>query len=293
MDSTRPFRIFIRIFEAGSFSAVAKELGVSQSTVSKQLAALETQLGALLFTRTTRQLKPTEEAIGLYEPVRRMLETADAIKSLDRRQSRATGTLRLSLPSAFGRRKIIPLLPEFLALEPDVSLDISLTDRVVDLVAEGIEVAIRLGDLSSSSLVARRIGSYSQYTLATPEYLRKHGYPNTPADLEKHNCIIHGRSGGGRWQYDSEYGHYAIDVNGTMNADDAEAVRDLALADVGIALVPDWIAKDDIDSGRLEVLLTEYFPPVRSIHAVFQQRQFMPPRVQAFLNFITLELDST
>ncbi|MAA75876.1 MAG: LysR family transcriptional regulator [Salinisphaeraceae bacterium] len=291
MDSTRPFHIFVRIFEVGSFSAVARELELSQSTVSKQLAALEAHLGVRLFTRTTRQLTPTNEAIELYESVKQMLDTTEVIRTRDRQTSAASGTLKLSLPGAFGRQKIIPILPEFLALYPNLSVDISLTDRMVDLVAEGIELAIRLGDLSSSSLVARRIGSYSQHLLASQKYIDQHGRPADPGQLSEHNCVVYGHAATtARWTFDSEFGHHAVDVQGRVSADDAEALYRLVCDDVGIGLVPDWAINESEKAGRVIRVLEDYYPPPQSIHAVFLQRHYLPQRVQSFLEFVTDKL---
>lgn len=290
MDALQPYTAFVRTFEAGSFSAVAREMGTSQSGVSKQIAALESSLGVQLFARTTRRLQPTAEALKLYEHVRQLLDAVEALKSATGRSAIASGTLRLTIPSSYGRRRICPQLPRFLERFPQVQLDILLTDQVVDLVEEGMELAIRIGNLSPSTLMARPIGVVDLMLVATPEYLARNGTPEFPGDLAGHPCILYaGGARWSRWEFESETGRHAVEVTGPVRVNDPEAMFQLALAHQGIAMLPDWVIDDEIRTGRLQWLLQEFYPTPQPVSIVYPQTRYLSQRARSFIDFFVSE----
>lgn len=287
MDALQSYTAFVRSFEAGSFSAVAREMGTSQSAVSKQIAALENSLGVQLFSRTTRRLQPTAEALQLYEHVRQLLDAMDALKSASGRQAVASGTLRLTLPSSFAQRRIIPLLPGFLEKFPEVHLDIVLTDQVLDLVEEGLELGVRIGNLAPSTLMARPIGVIEQVLVASPPYLARHGTPETPQDLSTHSCVLYGSSPRWtRWEFESETGRHAVEVGGAVRVNDPQAMFELVCAHQGIALVPDWVIRDEIASGRVCWLMQDFYPIPQPVNFVYPQTRFLSQRARSFIDYI-------
>ena len=270
MDPLQAYSAFVRAFEAGSFSAVAREMRSTQSAVSKQIAALEKSLGVQLFARTTRRLQPTGEALRLYEHVRQLLDVVESLKTTNDRETKVSGTLRMTIPSSYGRRQICPKLPTFMQRFPDVRLDIVLTDQVVDLIGEGCELGIRLGNLAASTLMARPIGSIEQILVASSEYLIRRGVPESPVELAEHPCIVYG--GGSRWtrwEFESESGRHVVDVGGPAHINDPEAMYELVCAHQGIALIPDWVIGDDIKTGRVQWLLQDYYPLAQRVSAYF------------------------
>ena len=290
MDALQSYTAFVRSFEAGSFSAVAREMGTSQSAVSKQIAALENSLGIQLFSRTTRRLQPTAEALQLYEHVRQLLDAMDALKSASGRQAVASGTLRLTLPSSFAKRRIIPLLPGFLEKFPQVKLDIVLTDQVLDLVEEGLELGVRIGNLAPSTLMARPMGVIDQVLVASPQYLKKHGTPESPLDLSNHSCVLY--SGGirwTRWEFESETGRHAVEVSGPVRVNDPQAMFELVCAHQGIALVPDWVISDEIKSGRVQWLMQDFYPIPQPVNFVYPHTRFLSQRARSFIDYILAE----
>jgi DNA-binding transcriptional LysR family regulator len=290
MHPHQAYSAFVRTFEAGSFSAVAREMGTSQSAISKQIAALEVSLGVQLFARTTRRLQPTAEALALYGHVRQLLDAVETLKTVHGLEAKASGTLRMSLPSAYGRHQIGPLLPKFLARFPNVRLDILLTDQAVDLIEEGLELGIRIGDLEASTLVTRSLGTIEYFLVATPEYLKRRGVPESPVDLVEHACILYsGGSRGTRWEFESENGRHAVEVSGPTYINDPDAMYGLVRADQGIALVPNWIVGDDIASGRVRWLLQDYYPLAQPVSVVYPQTRFLSQRARSFIDFVLAE----
>jgi len=290
VDALQSYTAFVRSFEAGSFSAVAREMGTSQSAVSKQIAALENSLGIQLFSRTTRRLQPTAEALQLYEHVRQLLDAMDALKSASGRKAVASGTLRITLPSSYAQRRIIPLLPGFLEKFPQVNLDIQLTDQVLDLVEEGLELGVRIGNLAPSTLMARPIGVIEQVLVASPQYLQKHGTPESPLDLSNHSCVLYG---GGtrwmRWEFESETGRHAVEVSGPVRVNDPQAMFELVCAHQGIALVPDWVISDEIKSGRVHWLMQDFYPIPQPVNFVYPHTRFLSQRARSFIDYILAE----
>jgi len=294
MDVLQTYAAFVRACESGSFSAVARDLGTSQSSISKQIAALESELGVQLFARTTRRLTPTSEAMRLYEHVRQMLDAVEEMRANKDRKPVASGLLRIAMPTSFGRRRISPLVSKYLSQHPLVQLDLVLTDQPLDLVEEGIELEIRVGTLASSTLMARPIGIAEQLLVATPEYLARAGMPDSPSDLAHHSCILYsGTARPNRWEFESEHGRHAVELPGLVRVNDPDAMYEMVLAGLGIALVPDWVIGRDTEEGRVRWLLQDYYPTPQPVNFVYPQTRFLSSRARSFIEFTLSELRST
>src|SRR3954451_16643593 len=227
MDRIDCFRAFVRSLEGGSFSAAAKELGIGQPTVSKRIALLEAEFATQLFVRTTRKLRPTPEALRIYDLARQILGNFDLAKaSVEEASPRPSGTFLLGLPSSFGRRYMMPIIAEYVRTYPEVRVDVRLSERFVNLVEEGVELALRIGQLQSSTLVARRLGMIRRYLVATPTYLHGRPLPRTPEDLAAHHCIVYSRlPASHEWIFESEHGRHVASIGGPLLVDDADAME--------------------------------------------------------------------
>lgn len=287
MDRLYQMRLYVRVVETGNFSAVARELGTIQPTVSKQLAALEEHLGVRLLNRTTRQLSPTEAGRKYYDRCRHILdEVTDLEASLSDLQNRPTGLLRVNAPVAFGQLYMLPLVFRFRRLYPGLALDLTLNDRYVDLVQEGIDVALRFGELADSQVVARRVGGVNRVCVASPAYLRARGTPRSPADLSSHNCITYNYLFSNEWQFEGSQGPMSLRVTGDFRANSALTIRAAVLEGIGIANMPGVFVQEDIDKGRLTRVLADYGPPPVDVHAVYPSARFLSSKVRLFLDFV-------
>ena len=283
--------VFVRIVETGSFSAVAREMGMTQPTVSKQLTALERKLKTRLLNRSTRQLSLTEAGSAYYESSKRIIDTVhEAEGNLGVLQSQLTGVLRVNTSIGLGQAYLGPLLLQFQKNHPGLSLDISYADRFVDLVEEGIDVAIRIGKLNDSTLAARRIGSSMRTVIATPAYLKQHGAPKVPQDLVNHNCLLYAYlSTGNEWTFNSPGGEIRVKVSGNFRANNGEAIRQAVFDNLGIAVSPDWLILRELEEGRLVSILPEYAPPPAEINAVYPSARHVSAKVRAFTEFVRAE----
>ena len=290
MDAIQAYTAFVRSFEAGSFSAVAREMGISQSAVSKQIASLEATFGAQLFARTTRKLTPTTEALQLYEHVRQLLDAVESLRSAAGKRAIASGTLRITLPAAYGRLQICPRLPGFLEQFPLVKVEMLLTDQIVDLVEEGLELGVRIGTLPPSTLMARPIGIVDQVLVATPEYLSRSRAPESPSDLAGHACVLYSKTARwSRWEFESDSGRHAVEVDGPIRCNDHQVMLELVCAHQGVALVPDWVAADALKSGRVVSLLPDFYPIPLPVHVVYPQTRFLSHRARSFIDYLVAE----
>ncbi len=291
MDLIEPIRTFLRVVEAGSFSAVAAERRTSQPTISRQVAALEAHLGARLLARSTRALSLTDEGQRFLEHARRVVEAlGEAEAAVGRRMGRPGGTLRLSCPVVFGRLHVVPRLRRFLDRYPDIAVDLVMNDGFTDLVEEGIDLAIRVGEITDPGLVARRIGATRRVTVAAPAYLAARGSPAAPGDLVGHDCIVYTRlATANRWHFDGPAGPLVVPVRGRFQVNSSEGVREAVLIGLGIGVVPIWVMADAIASGRAVVLLEAYEPRRLPMHAVYASRRFVPARVRAMIDFLDAE----
>jgi DNA-binding transcriptional LysR family regulator len=288
LDRLTGLEVFAKVAGAGSLSAAARAMGMSQTMVTKHLAALESRLGVKLFHRTTRRLSITEAGRNYLESSGRVLaeiEAADAAVAADRVEPR--GLLRLNAPVSFGTRQIAPLLAEFAQRHPRVTVELGLNDRLVDLAEEGWDLAIRIGNLSNSSLIARRIAPCRIVVCAAPSYLEAHGTPRTVASLADHNCLgytLSQRTPIDRWVFGADLG---VQISGNLRANNGDALRAAAIAGQGIIHQPTFIVADDIREGRLVALpLDQPTVELGGIYAVFLPDRHPPARVRAFIDFI-------
>jgi DNA-binding transcriptional LysR family regulator len=271
VDRLTDIALFLKVLDLGSISAAARHLDLSIAVASKRLQRLEQELGVRLLHRTTRHVHATAEGVALADQGRQLVEV--------------TGTLRVSTSPTFGRLYISPRIPEFLALHPGVKLSIHFSDEVVDLVSAGFDMAIRIGTLEDSRLIARRLASNQRVLCASPDYLRKHGRPATPADLQHHQCLVQIGAQGrpSTWRLKGSSGReVTARINSYLESNLGDSLRDAALAGLGIALHSTWHVCDDLRAGRLETVLPDYPVADTAIYAIMPQRRLVPARVRAF-----------
>ncbi|MBN8534407.1 MAG: LysR family transcriptional regulator [Rhizobiales bacterium] len=293
-DTLALYQTFLRVVEAGSFTAIANERNTSQPTISRHIAALEDHLGCLLFHRTTRSLTLTDDGRQFYEQARVALDAvASAESAVGKRKGKPTGRLKLSCAVVMGRLQILPRLPRFLARYPDVEVDLSMSDGFTDLVEEGIDLAIRVGELTDPGLIARRIGTTRRVVAATPEYLARKGEPRTPAELADHDCIIYSRlATGANWPFMTAEGTTSIAVKGRLHVNNTEGVRAAVLNGVGIGILPLWHFVDrEIETGKVKVLLTKFETKSHPINAVYPSRRHLSLKVRAMIDFLAAEFE--
>jgi DNA-binding transcriptional LysR family regulator len=290
MDRFHLMQLFVRIVEAGSFSAVAREMNMIQPTVSKQLTALEEKLGVRLLNRTTRKLSLTEAGREYHERCKRILDDVQDLESeVSELQNRPTGTLRVNAPVAFGQLYLVPLSFQFRRKYPGLAIDASLNDRYIDLIQEGIDVAIRFGELEDSQLVARHVGSSARICVASPAYLQARGRPRVPVDLKSHNCITYTYLFGNEWRFDGPGGSQPVRVFGDYRANSGLTIRAAALEGIGIANVPAFVVREDVESGRLVQVLAEYGPAPVRISAVYPSARLLSRKVKLFVDYMQQE----
>ena len=291
MDLLQVMRVFARVAETSSFSGVARELGMSQPTVSKHIAALEEHLGARLVSRTTRKLTLTEDGRLFYEHCRHIDEAVtEAEAAIGRRRLAPAGLVRIGAPVAFGRLHVAPRLRRLLDRYPELRVELVMSDGFVDLVEQGIDLAIRVGELQDPNLVARRIGTTVRVTVAAPDYFERHGVPETPYDLVHHNCIVYTPlATGNEWHFEGRDGPIRVRVHGNYRANNSEAVREGVIAGIGIAVSPIWLFRDEIKKRLVRVVLRDYEPKRLPIHAVYPTRRFVPAKVRAVIDFLADE----
>ena len=282
--------VFAAVVEHGSLTRAAPGLGLSPSAVSRLIARLEDRLGVRLLQRTTRRVTPTAEGRLFYERAREILDEIDAAEELvGAGRLRPRGTLRVSLSHGFGMSRIVPLVPGFSDRYPDIELQLAFADRRLDLVSEGIDVAIRLGPIRDEALIARRLADHGRIVCAAPAYLPRHGTPATPADLAGHNCILFDQPDYlNHWPFRGADGTVErVRVRGNFRSDNGDALFELLLGGLGIANAADFLALPHLAAGRLVPLLAEYAVDERTaIHAVYPQRRHLPAKVRAFIDFL-------
>ena len=293
MDRVGDLALFLRVLDLGSITAAAHSLDLSVAVASQRLKRLEKELGVRLLHRTTRRLHPTPEGAALAEQGRVLVEELETLGAgLREAAQEIAGTLRMTMSASFGRQYVSPRLPAFLARHPKLRLSIHLSDNVVDLVSEGFDLAIRIGALDDSRLVARRIAPNRRVLCASPDYLRRRGRPRQPEDLAHHDCLLLFGSGGRQdvWRLGTPTGgEVAVRVQGRLESNFGEVLRDASLAGEGIVIHSLWHIADDLRAGRLEVLLPDYPLATTAISAVMPQRRLVPPRVRAFTEFLIEE----
>jgi LysR family transcriptional regulator, regulator for bpeEF and oprC len=289
MDVMHSMAVFRRVVEAENFSAVARETNMSQSTVSKHIAALEERLGTKLLNRSTRSIKLTEAGKEYYHHCIRILnDFQEAEASVGKGKIKPTGSIRISTSAAFGRVCILPYLSEFFKTYPDINVELMYDDDYTDLVKEGIDLAIRIGPLEDSTLIARKVGTSPRLVVASPEYLVAHGRPKKPADLIRHDCLIYSlQKTPDLWYFNStQQGEESVRVNGRLKTSSPDALCDATLQGLGISVLYEWHARDYIRRGRLKVILPDYKLTAHDIHAVYPERKFVPQKVKRMIEFL-------
>jgi DNA-binding transcriptional LysR family regulator len=288
MAQFRQISTFVEVVAKGSLSAAARAEGIAPAVIGRRLDALEQRLGVKLLQRTTRKLALTNEGAAFLEDCQRILtELEDAEAAVTERSAHATGHLLVSAPAGFGRQHVAPLLPSFLTEHRDLRTTLNLNDRVVDLIGEGVDVAIRIASLSDSSLVGVKLADNQRVLVATPAYLKRHGTPRTLDDLNKHNCLAFSTDGSQRgWTFRQDGQIVTLKVGGNMGCNDGAVLHDWVLAGKGLAWRSMWEVGGDIDAGRLHTVLDEYAAPGNDIYAVFAQRNHLPLRIRAFVDFL-------
>jgi DNA-binding transcriptional LysR family regulator len=288
MDLIAAFRVFVRVAQAGSFSAVARELNVSQPAVSRQIAALEEHVGERLLQRTTRSLALTDDGKDLLDHALRVLEALEeAETAVGKRRGTVSGTVRLSVPVTFGRLHLVPRLGALLDAHPGLSIDLQLSDQFPDMVAEGVDLKIRAGAIADSTLIVRRIGAVSRYVLAATTYLEAHGRPLRPDDLSAHDCLVFTAAAtASQWHFSGPQGLVTVNVQGRLRSDSGDAIRAAVLDGYGIAALPAWYFLDEIEQGRVQLLLRDWDIPPTPVHLIYPSRRNLPPRVRVTMDFL-------
>ena len=289
MDRLAAMRAFARVAETRSFSEAARRLRVSKSVLSRQVAALEAELGVRLFHRTTRALTPTEIGQAYYQRVSRILADIDeAEQSVGLLQGAPRGRLKVNAPMSFGYLHLAPALPDFLSACPEIEVELAMNDRTVDLIEEGFDVAVRIGRLSDSSLVARKLAPMRLVVCASPAYLAERGAPATPADLKHHDCLLYSNEPAPEeWRFTTPEGNpWAATVHGRLCANNGDTLRIAALRGLGFVRLPTFIVGRDLQAGALVSVLADYVAQDSGLYAVYPQARHLSPKVRVFVDFL-------
>ncbi|MCL4798861.1 MAG: LysR family transcriptional regulator [Burkholderiales bacterium] len=279
---------FARVVEAKSFSEAARRMHASKSRVSKAIAKLERSLGARLLNRSTRGLSLTEVGAAFYEHCARIVEEAEqAEQVVSHLHAEPRGVLKVTASVAFGTLHVAPALPEFLARHPELRIDMTISDRVVDLVEEGYDLGVRITREPGLNLVARKLAPVRRVICATPGYFKRRGVPKNPADLAGHNCLHYTAFGGpSEWRLRGPQKEFAVPVAGSLRINDDEALSQAVLGGLGVALLPTFIIGKELQAGRLQAVLADYVPLEQHVYAVHLPNVHLPPKIRAFVDFL-------
>jgi DNA-binding transcriptional LysR family regulator len=280
--------VFVAVVECGSFSAAAISLGVTKSAVSKRINQLENQLGIKLLHRTTRSLSLTEAGEHYFDYARNALTMAnDGEAAITTLQQSPQGTLRINAPMAFGRIHLAPLVPQFLLNHPQIQVDMEMDDKVIDMVAGSFDIAIRIGKLPDSSLIAKHIAPCVSVLCASPNYLSKHGTPTHPSELATHNCLNYSYfQAGNEWRFTGPEGTVSVVPKGNYIVNNSEALYEGLLAGLGICQMPTFIVGQAVKEGTLNVVLPDYKLPKHAIYAMLTERKHIPAKTRLFIELL-------
>lgn len=290
-------KLFVEVMRRGSFADVARARGVAPSSISRAIAGLEHELGIRLFQRSTRKLEPTEAAMVYFERINAVVDEIETARQIATDVSEEPkGVLRVTTATVFGQSAIVPLLPELANVYPQLSIELLLTDAYLDLVEERIDVAVRLGSLKDSSYIAKRLTNMTFYVCASPDYLYHHGTPQFPGEIGQHNCLLFPRGGYSLdWLFKNSDGDTTqIPISGKYLITNSAAIKQCAIAAMGLALLPDWLVKDDVHAGKLVRLFPEYTVTTSEFESavwiLYPSREYLPLKTRAFIDFLTLRI---
>jgi DNA-binding transcriptional LysR family regulator len=288
--------LFVRIVERGGLAAAGRDMSLSPAMVTERLAAMEAHYGARLLNRTTRSVSLTDEGKLLLEGARQLVsDAADMRSRIKLGVNRISGSVRISASNDLGRNRVAQILDAFMQAHPDISIELLLSDGYVDMAAQGIDLAIRLGNLKDSSLNAVRLGNNRRIVCAAPSYIQAHGAPALPRDLSQHNCLLMrlGLDVDREWSFSESGRTTTVVVNGNRIANDGGLVRQWCVQGYGIALKSHWDVKEDLSAGRLQELLPQFAPPQSAVHALYQGGSSIPKRVRALIDAMVLGFSET
>lgn len=294
MDQLSAIRSFVSVVKSGGFTAAARAESTSQATISKRLASLEDHLGVQLLQRTSRDQSLTQAGADYFDKCQAILAELEEAETAARSQVAVPrGLLRISAAFPLGRLLLAPILPEFLKRYPEIHVDLSLTDRHMDLVAEGIDLSVRAQQMPDSTLVARKLLDNPMFLVASPSYLEEQGTPEKPADLADHNCLIYSSLDSiNHWHFNRKGRDYSVTVTGNLQCDNGDTLVEGALAGLGLIVKPYWMIHSHLESGGLQHVMSEYAPTPLPIHVVYPQRRFLPIRVRCFVDFLSEQFAS-
>jgi DNA-binding transcriptional LysR family regulator len=288
VDKLTSMNVFVKVAKAGSFAGAARDLGISRAMATKHIMHLENELDTRLFNRTTRSLSLTEVGASYLERCQQVLLDVEEMESaVTHLQSEPRGILKISAPPVIGSTHIAPALAEFLGVNDDLSVEIILKGSHVDLIDEGVDIAIFLGKLQDTSLVARKLASSSLVVCGAPSYFDRYGIPEEPEDLVDHSCLVNWAiPPRDRWRFRGILGDREVKVTGRMQANVADPIRIAAVHGLGLVMLPKYIVGRDIEKGKLQVILEQYKIPPLEIHAVYPHRKYLSAKVRDFLDFL-------
>ncbi|MGB5276667.1 MAG: LysR family transcriptional regulator [Gammaproteobacteria bacterium] len=286
-------KAFVTVVEAGSFNRAADQLEASAAAVSRRISSLESALGVKLLNRTTRQIDLTESGKQFYADVINIFESLEeAEEKIQTGRETIRGNLRIAAPLSFGVGQIAPILPDFMKRHPQLKVHLQLEDRFTDLVAEGVDVAIRIGSLKDSTLVATRLASIPRVFCASPEYLALKGEPKKPEELSAHNCLHYSLlSTRENWNFSTSDNTRDIVINAPLSTNNGDVLKEAAIQGLGIAMIPTFIVEDALDDGRLRTILADYCPRPFGLYAVRPSRHFTPARVSVLIDYLRVKFD--
>ncbi len=293
MDKLTSMNVFVRVAKAGSFAGGARELGISRAMATKHIMQLEGSLGTRLFNRTTRSLSLTDVGGSYLERCQQVLLDVEEMEAaVTHLQTEPRGVLKISAPPVIGGTHIAFAIAEFLKIHTDLSVELILQGTPGDMIDEGIDLAIYLGALNDTSMVARKLVSSTLVVCASPAYLEEYGVPKSPADLVNHSCLVNWASTPrNKWQFKGENGYTAITVSGRMQANVADAIRTAAIGGLGLVMLATYVVGKDIEKGRLKVVLEDYALPPLDIYAVYPHRKYLSAKVRRFMDFLQVWLE--
>ncbi|MCC9620898.1 LysR family transcriptional regulator [Thalassospira sp. MA62] len=298
MSDFEDIQIFVRVAELGNLSAAGRELRHSAAVVSNRIARLEERLGVRLLNRTTRRVNLTTEGDVYYRHCIRILtEMQEAENAIANQKNTTRGPVTLTCPVAFGNMYVAPLIPKFVEQHPDVQVRLHLSDRLLDLLQDKVDLAIRIAELKESSLIVRKLASNKRMLVASPDYLAKFGTPKTPADLLNHNCLLLRFPGSQQYQWtlggSGDSATQTLAVSGSMDSDNSEVLTRWCLDGQGIALKSNWEIGQYLRDGRLKIVLPDHPPPSHAIYTLYPENRYLPTRVRAFVDFLVSEFGGT